>query len=80
MLAPWNLRIERSVVLKNKAGVVDDGAELPISKSLLVKNRTAVRVDSEPGDGACVDLHEVLFADNGRQGRRGHLLRIPVRR
>jgi hypothetical protein len=64
VLAPWNLSIERSVFRKNKVGVVDDGAVVPISKSLFVKNRTAIWVDTEPGDGACVDLSKVVFVHN----------------
>ena len=65
VISPWSLRIERSVFLKNTVGVLDGGSVVPISKSLFVKNRTAIRVDTEPDSAACVDLHKVVFMKNG---------------
>ena len=65
VLFGWSLSIERSVFLRNKVGVLDGGSAVPISKSLFVKNQTAIRVDTEPDAAACVDLHEVVFAKNG---------------
>lgn len=65
VLFPWSLSIQRSVFLKNKVGVLDGGTVVPISRSIFVKNQTAIRVDTEPDAAACVDLHKVVFAKNG---------------
>jgi hypothetical protein len=65
VLFPWSLSVDHSRFVRNGVGVLDGGVKVPISKSLFKKNKTAIRVEADPGSGACVDLHRVRFVRNG---------------
>lgn len=65
VLFPWSLSVDHSVFLRNGVGVLDGGVRVPISKSLFVKNKTAIRVEADPGSGACAALSKVVFFRNG---------------
>ncbi|MGV8908281.1 MAG: hypothetical protein ACOH1Y_04805 [Propionicimonas sp.] len=65
VLFPWTLSVDRSLFVRNRVGVLDGGVRVPISKSLFVKNTTAIRVEADPGSGACAALSKVVFIRNG---------------
>ena len=62
----FSLRIDRSAFLKNDIGVLANGAQVTVSRSLFVKNWTAVRVVAPEGDDyACARLQRDRFIRNG---------------
>ena len=64
VLFPWSLSVDHSLFVRNGVGVLDGGVRVPISKSLFVKNKTAIRVEADPDSGACAALSKVRFIKN----------------
>ena len=60
----WTLRIDNSVFRKNDVGVLADNARVTVSKSLFVRNRTAVKVLTGDLEEPCATLQQVVFVRN----------------
>jgi hypothetical protein len=61
----WFLTITTSTFIRNEVGVFGMNSTVPISKSLFVKNQTAIRIDNSDEPSACADLDKVVFFKNG---------------
>ena len=60
----WSLSIDHSVFRKNDVGVLATDNKPTISRSLFIKNQTAVRVVDRDLEGSCATLQRVRFVRN----------------